>query len=57
MQNSLDFDGLGMVTFLNPSDGDCRFLVGVTDVSSLSFRPICRWLLWCFDPVGDFGFL
>lgn len=28
---SCDFDGLGMVTFLDPSLGDCRFLVGVTD--------------------------
>ncbi|GMY36576.1 glucan endo-1,3-beta-glucosidase 5 isoform X1 [Fagus crenata] len=49
LQNSqsCDFDGLGMVTFLDPSIGDCRFLVGVTDVSSSSFRQICRWLiLW-----------
>ncbi|GAB2287541.1 hypothetical protein Dimus_021916 [Dionaea muscipula] len=28
---SCDFDGLGMVTFLDPSIGDCRFLVGVSD--------------------------
>lgn len=28
---SCDFDGLGMVTFLDPSMGECRFLVGVTD--------------------------
>ncbi|XP_062088026.1 glucan endo-1,3-beta-glucosidase 5 [Humulus lupulus] len=36
MQNlqSCDFDGLGMVTFLDPSVGECRFLVGVTDTSS-----------------------
>lgn len=27
---SCDFDGLGMVTFLDPSIGECRFLVGVT---------------------------
>ncbi|MBA0630161.1 hypothetical protein Godav_002288, partial [Gossypium davidsonii] len=40
MQNekSCNFDGLGMVTFLDPSVGDCRFLVGVTDTSA-SFRP------------------
>ncbi|KAK8672753.1 hypothetical protein V6N13_111116 [Hibiscus sabdariffa] len=40
MQNerSCNFDGLGMVTFLDPSVGDCRFLVGVTDTSS-GFRP------------------
>ncbi|KAM6585516.1 hypothetical protein CsatB_012518 [Cannabis sativa] len=38
MQNlqSCDFDGLGMVTFLDPSVGQCRFLVGVTDTSSSS---------------------
>lgn len=38
MQNerSCDFDGIGMVTFLDPSMGDCRFLVGVTDTSSSS---------------------
>ncbi|KAK4270871.1 hypothetical protein QN277_019639 [Acacia crassicarpa] len=33
---SCDFDGLGMVTFLDPSVGDCRFLVGVTDKGSNS---------------------
>ncbi|XP_010538439.1 PREDICTED: glucan endo-1,3-beta-glucosidase 5 [Tarenaya hassleriana] len=38
MQNekSCDFDGLGMVTFLDPSVGECRFLVGVTDKGSSS---------------------
>ncbi|XWS44496.1 hypothetical protein CRYUN_Cryun15aG0050500 [Craigia yunnanensis] len=54
MQNekSCNFDGLGMVTFLDPSVGGCRFLVGVTDTSS-SFRPYRRWvicwilILWC----------
>ncbi|XP_041025207.1 glucan endo-1,3-beta-glucosidase 5-like [Juglans microcarpa x Juglans regia] len=47
MQNSqsCDFDGLGMVTFLDPSVGDCRFLVGVTDVSSSSSRPVHRWVI------------
>ncbi|XP_008782991.1 glucan endo-1,3-beta-glucosidase 5 [Phoenix dactylifera] len=30
---SCDFDGLGMVTFLDPSIGDCRFLVGISDSS------------------------
>lgn len=34
---SCDFDGLGMVTFLDPSIGDCRFLVGISDVSSSCF--------------------
>ncbi|KAA8519246.1 hypothetical protein F0562_013502 [Nyssa sinensis] len=33
---SCDFDGLGMVTFLDPSVGDCRFLVGVTGSNSSS---------------------
>lgn len=35
--NSCDFDGLGMVTFLDPSVGDCHFLVGVVE-ASLSYR-------------------
>ncbi|KAK4588713.1 hypothetical protein RGQ29_019645 [Quercus rubra] len=50
MQNSqsCDFDGLGMVTFLDPSVGDCRFVVGLTDVSSSSHRPNCRWLILWF---------
>uniref|UniRef100_A0A1D1ZAF6 glucan endo-1,3-beta-D-glucosidase n=1 Tax=Anthurium amnicola TaxID=1678845 RepID=A0A1D1ZAF6_9ARAE len=30
---SCDFDGLGMVTFLDPSIGDCLFLVGINDSS------------------------
>lgn len=33
---SCEFDGLGMVTFLDPSVGDCRFLVGVVDGSTNS---------------------
>ncbi|XP_043688159.1 glucan endo-1,3-beta-glucosidase 6-like [Telopea speciosissima] len=32
--HSCDFDGLGMVTFLDPSVGDCRFLVGINDKNS-----------------------
>uniref|UniRef100_A0A7N0UK04 X8 domain-containing protein n=1 Tax=Kalanchoe fedtschenkoi TaxID=63787 RepID=A0A7N0UK04_KALFE len=37
-QNALscEFDGLGMVTFLDPSVGDCRFLVGLTGTSSIA---------------------
>ncbi|KAF7840483.1 glucan endo-1,3-beta-glucosidase 5-like [Senna tora] len=31
---SCNFDGLGMVTSRDPSVGDCRFLVGVTDKGS-----------------------
>ncbi|KAI7731472.1 hypothetical protein M8C21_026896 [Ambrosia artemisiifolia] len=28
---SCEFDGLGMITFVNPSMGQCKFLVGVTE--------------------------
>lgn len=28
---SCDFDGLGMITFLNPTVGNCHFLVGISD--------------------------
>nr|TKW32348.1 hypothetical protein SEVIR_2G163800v2 [Setaria viridis] len=31
---SCDFDGLGMITYLDPSMGECRFLVGVDDSKS-----------------------
>ncbi|OMO60943.1 Glycoside hydrolase, family 17 [Corchorus olitorius] len=50
MQNekSCNFDGLGMITFLDPSVGQCKFLVGVTDTSS-SLRPYQRWIIsWIF---------
>lgn len=43
-ERSCDFDGLGMVTFLDPSIGDCHFLVGINDTSSSSTR--CRILCW-----------
>ncbi|KAK8916511.1 Glucan endo-1,3-beta-glucosidase 6 [Platanthera zijinensis] len=44
-ERSCDFDGLGMVTFLDPTIGDCRFLVGINDngSSSLCVRPL--WIL------------
>ncbi|XP_044497511.1 glucan endo-1,3-beta-glucosidase 5 [Mangifera indica] len=47
MQNerSCDFDGLGMITFLDPSVGECRFLVGVTGSSSSGFALYERWIL------------
>lgn len=35
---SCDFDGMGMITYLDPSVGDCRFLVGVDDVVNAGFR-------------------
>ncbi|KAH9609610.1 hypothetical protein KSS87_014082 [Heliosperma pusillum] len=38
---SCDFDGLGMITFLDPSVGQCRFLVGVAD-SDTSSSPTWR---------------
>ncbi|CAN4089954.1 unnamed protein product [Withania somnifera] len=42
---SCDFDGLGIVTFLNPSIGECRFLVGVSDyAASSSFRLQNSWI-------------
>ncbi|KAL6520428.1 hypothetical protein OROHE_017016 [Orobanche hederae] len=31
---SCEFDGLGMITFLDPSVGGCRFLFGVTNTKS-----------------------
>ncbi|KAG6392430.1 hypothetical protein SASPL_146649 [Salvia splendens] len=40
---SCEFDGLGMITMLDPSIGDCRFLVGVTDEKSLGFRSDGGW--------------
>ncbi|XP_062013701.1 glucan endo-1,3-beta-glucosidase 5 [Rosa rugosa] len=62
MQNeqSCDFDGLGMVTFLDPSTGECRFLVGVTTSSSTSISQLhhspaivwiwilITWRVWIF---------
>ncbi|CAL1352059.1 unnamed protein product [Linum trigynum] len=51
-ERSCDFDGLGMVTFLDPSVGECRFLVGVTETkgsssskSSSSFIGSRRWMI------------
>ncbi|KAH6777201.1 O-Glycosyl hydrolases family 17 protein [Perilla frutescens var. frutescens] len=43
---SCDFDGLGMITMLDPSIGDCRFLVGVTDANSLGFRLNGGWTIF-----------
>ncbi|KAK7262056.1 hypothetical protein RJT34_29616 [Clitoria ternatea] len=42
---SCNFDGLGMITFRDPSVGDCRFLVGVTDKGSDSSgsQILCQW--------------
>ncbi|KAL4195551.1 hypothetical protein AMTRI_Chr05g65250 [Amborella trichopoda] len=35
---SCEFDGLGMITFLDPSIGDCRFAVGISDFPVYDFR-------------------
>lgn len=47
MQNSrsCDFDGTGMVTFLDPSAGECRFVVGVTDTSFAKYRACSKGLI------------
>lgn len=54
---SCDFDGLGIVTFLDPSVGDCRFLVGITDSSSsnveasggqVNFWILILWGFWIY---------
>nr|GLL46928.1 glucan endo-1,3-beta-glucosidase 8-like [Ipomoea trifida] len=56
---SCDFDGLGLVTFLDPSVGECRFLVGVTDNNNssgfslqikwpLTLIIIISWGVWLF---------
>lgn len=51
-ERSCDFDGMGMVTFLDPSIGDCHFLVGISDSSSSKSCRIlcCLWILivWVF---------
>ncbi|KAH7420525.1 hypothetical protein KP509_13G011200 [Ceratopteris richardii] len=36
--NSCSFDGLGVVTFVDPSVGDCRFLIGVSEAGKLSCK-------------------
>uniref|UniRef100_A0A0D9X6P8 glucan endo-1,3-beta-D-glucosidase n=1 Tax=Leersia perrieri TaxID=77586 RepID=A0A0D9X6P8_9ORYZ len=48
---SCDFDGLGMITYLDPSIGDCRFLVGIDDsrTSAIYSSSDCsgmRFRLW-----------
>lgn len=39
---SCDFDGHGMITYLDPSMGECRFLVGIEDSSSSAVSSCCR---------------
>ncbi|KAL5206196.1 hypothetical protein ABZP36_034405 [Zizania latifolia] len=61
---SCDFDGLGMITYLDPSMGDCHFLVGIDDsrssaVSSCGCRACCVvWFLffWVFMYLRMMGF-
>lgn len=49
-ERSCEFDGLGMVTFLDPSVGECRFLVGVTDTETSSSYglPYSSWVVVWF---------
>ncbi|KAK4755113.1 hypothetical protein SAY87_008870 [Trapa incisa] len=42
---SCDFDGIGMVTFLDPSVGECRFLVGVTETGFANFGECSKGLV------------
>ncbi|XP_059663788.1 glucan endo-1,3-beta-glucosidase 5 [Cornus florida] len=51
---SCDFDGLGMVTFLDPSVGDCRFLVGVTEDKSSSIVLYGRGVIILFSILWGF---
>nr|GLL37770.1 glucan endo-1,3-beta-glucosidase 6 [Ipomoea trifida] len=51
---SCDFDGVGMVTFLDPSIGECRFLVGVEDGKSSGFSLQTRWIITVLIIVGGF---
>lgn len=44
--HSCDFDGLGIVTFLDPSVGDCRFLVGISDSSCSCIGCGVCWGFW-----------
>ncbi|KAG9448769.1 hypothetical protein H6P81_008734 [Aristolochia fimbriata] len=47
-EKSCDFDGFGMVTFLDPSIGDCHFLVGITNANTAVVRVLSIWVwgLW-----------
>lgn len=59
-EQSCKFDGLGMVTFLDPSVGECRFLVGVTEseTSSSSGLPYSNWfIVWFLLSRGIWVFL
>ncbi|CAH9086128.1 unnamed protein product [Cuscuta europaea] len=49
---SCDFDGLGMVTFLDPSIGECRFLVGVTDGKSSGLNLHRSWVITALMTFG-----
>ena len=55
---SCDFDGLGMIPFVDPSVGDCRFLVGITDSNSSSSTLCRRWFIaWLLILLGVWGFI
>eukprot|EP00262_Sarcandra_glabra_P010382 TRINITY_DN25646_c0_g1_i1.p1 TRINITY_DN25646_c0_g1~~TRINITY_DN25646_c0_g1_i1.p1 ORF type:complete len:501 (+),score=71.99 TRINITY_DN25646_c0_g1_i1:143-1645(+) len=58
---SCDFGGSGMVTFLDPSVGDCRFLVGINSNSAVGAgrgNLLRVWVLalWVFVFFESFGF-
>lgn len=62
MQNaqSCDFDGLGIITSLDPSVGDCRFLVAVTDTttSTSSSQRYTSWIIvWFLNLLGVWVFI
>lgn len=42
--SSCSFNGLGLVTFVDPSIGDCRFLIGISSSSAIAS---CRFLMLC----------
>ncbi|XP_078439474.1 O-Glycosyl hydrolases family 17 protein [Wolffia australiana] len=57
---SCEFDGLGMITFLDPSVGNCRFLVGLSDSAGSSrlcrgfcgFWAVFFWVFFVFRLMG-----
>lgn len=51
---SCDFDGYGMVTFLDPSIGECRFLVGMPDSTSSVYALCGNWIfIWTLIFLGS----
>ncbi|GLJ08377.1 hypothetical protein SUGI_0087610 [Cryptomeria japonica] len=44
-EKSCYFNGLGMITFVDPSIGDCRFLIGIRDSSATALYSSSRFFL------------